>query len=773
MRPTRPRGGSSPLWGRERLVEVRGRTIGAYARVLAKLGSSAEAREECDEGIRWSREHFGTSEADDARYWLLMVRGDIESASGAAEASIDTFAEARDLWSAHAVNAPDVQRVLIADANRANSLLRVGRVTEARAVYAAVLPQFKSLGDSAAAAIVKSADAYAARLEQGTAASAPELRALIRESEEPLWRQPDVRNRFLQKRQIDPVYRMLIGALARDGEAAGAGDYLRLIRALREPERFADLPSEDDGPPYLDPVAVLDAHLAALADTAVVVLQGAGDVVTVLVLAGGDGPLESRLCLAVAGDAFTEHAAGLTLGQQEDVAAVSTGRLPADHPAGEELERAGAALWATLPERARQLILRARTILYLPDNFGVLDEIPLELLRHESGWLGLSHVIARFPSHRVLAETLSPNRLPSLLGTRAYVLRAQDPPDLDPLPSADMEAERVPHYLRLLGLDPERHDGGTADELRAVLDDGYRVVHYVGHGLADRLSGESLVLSDDESLEPRHMSQLDGYKTPVVYLSACDVGRSRAIEGGRQRGIAVQLLEHGAPAALASLQTVPDRVAARIAAAFYRAAAAEPIGLALRQARRALDADGLAPSCWALCVLHGDPAVTLAPGLGPMRQTCQATASWASELVRSLATRDHENVRTALQRCGSVDAADARHILDALDGSDDLPEELIERVEERDLLGGAALRMRRALRRGSVPALRQGLEIAGAVEDRLAVPLFYAALARSGTAHISPELLALYADEAEAAAAAWAASSPAYAGLYEPPGHSA
>ena len=456
----------------------------------------------------------------------------------------------------------------------------------------------------------------------------------------------------------------------------------------------------------------------------------------------------------MADDAFTEHAAGLTLGQEEDVAAVSTGRLPADHRAGAELERAAAALWATLPERGRQLILGARTILYLPDNFGVLDEIPLELLRHDDGWLGLSHVIARFPSHRVLAETLSPNRLPSLLGTRAYVLRARNPPDLDPLPSADAEAERVPRYLRLLGLEPERHDGGTADELRAVLDDGYRIVHYVGHGLADRLSGESLVLSDDESLEPRHMAQLDGFRTPVVYLSACDVGRSRAIAGGRQRGIAMQLLEHGAPAALASLQTVPDRVAARIAAAFYRAAAAEPIGLALRQARRALDAEGLAPSCWALCVLHGDPAVTLAPGLGPMRQTCQATASWASELVRSLATGGHETARTA--------PADVR---DALDRSDDVPEKLIERVEERDLLGGAALRMRRALRRGSVPALRQGLEIAGAVEDRLAVALFYAALARSGTTDIAAELLALYADEAEAAGAGWAASSPAYASL--------
>jgi tetratricopeptide (TPR) repeat protein len=733
-------------WGRERLVELRGRAIGEYARVLASLGNAAQARAECDEGIAWMR--GATREFDDARYWLLMARGDIESLGGAVEASIETFAEARDLWQDHVVNVPDAQRVLIAEANRGNSLSRAGRFGEARAVYAAVLGQLEALGDRAAAAQVEYSDLFAA-LQQGERVDLEQLRRVIRDWEEPLREAPDAFNRFLAKRQLDPVYRMTLLALARDGGAAAAGDYLRVIRALREPERFADLPAGDEDVPVLDPVAVLDARLGALDATAVLVLAGAAGVMSVFVLAGGDGPLETRLCLATAGEAFTEHMAGLTLGQAEDLAAVATGRLPADHRAGAALERAGTALWDTIPERARRLILGAQTILYLPDTFGVLDELPVELLRHDGGWLGLTHVIARFPSPRTLAETLSPNRLPSVLGTSAYVLRADDPPGFDPLPSADAEAERVPRYLGLLGLDAERHDGGTGDEVRAALDAGHRVLHYVGHGLADRVSQESLVLSADESLQPRQLTQLDGFRTPFVYLSACDVGRARAVEGGRQRGIAVQLLEHGAPAVLACAQTVPDRVGARLAAAFYRHAAVDPVGLALLHARQALDAAGLAPSCWAVCVLHGDPAVTLATGLGPMRQTCQATASWASELVRSLATRSPERRATVSAACPAVD----------LDRLGDIPDALIEQVEAEDPLGGAALRMARALEDGSPHALQLGLAIAGDVADHLAIALFYGALARTTGAEIAPALRTLYAREAEAAAAGWAAAS--------------
>ena len=203
----------------------------------------------------------------------------------------------------------------------------------------------------------------------------------------------------------------------------------------------------------------------------------------------------------------------------------------------------------------------------------------------------------------------------------------------------------------------------------------------------------------------------------------------------RQRGIATQLLEHGAPAVVAALQTLPDRVGGRIATAFYRHAAAEPIGLALRHARQALDAGGLAPSCWALCVLHGDPALTVSPALGPLRRTGQATASWASELVRWLATGDPqrlEAVRAGLECSARVDPGDAAAVLAWLDGPDRLPDALAARIE-----------------------------------DRLAVAVFAAALVRCPAADLGPELRARYAQEAEWAAAGWAAASPAYAGLLE------
>ena len=238
-------------WGRERVLEVRGRVVAAHARVLADLGDAATGRAACDEGLAWTRARSRGREGDDARYGLLMARGDLEAASGDAEASVASFAAARELWDPHAVNAGDRQRLLIADANRANALARLGRIAEARALYAEVLPHFEAVGDTAGAAAVRYADAVAARQAQATEAPAGELRAIVRAWEAALREQPDVRNRFLGKRQLDPAYRLLLRALAREGGSAAAADHLRVVQALREPERLADLP--DGGRPPRGP----------------------------------------------------------------------------------------------------------------------------------------------------------------------------------------------------------------------------------------------------------------------------------------------------------------------------------------------------------------------------------------------------------------------------------------------------------------------------------------------------------------------------------------
>jgi CHAT domain-containing protein len=247
------------------------------------------------------------------------------------------------------------------------------------------------------------------------------------------------------------------------------------------------------------------------------------------------------------------------------------------------------------------------------------------LFRTEQGWLGIDHTIVRHPSPATVMSLLS-RVSPGHVANRAYVVRAEDPPGFVPLPDADLEVAQVMRCFRLLGREALTEARPNAEALIEALDAGYRVIHYTGHGLADDLS-EGLPLAREQALQPDDLSGLSGLRTPFVFLSACQVGRTRYVLGGKQSGLAIGLIEKGAPAVVGCLHAVPDRVARLMATTFYRAARTHPVGAALRLARKRLADEGIQPACWAVFAVYGDPAATISTAEGAS-EGAEAGAPW-------------------------------------------------------------------------------------------------------------------------------------------------
>jgi len=137
---------------------------------------------------------------------------------------------------------------------------------------------------------------------------------------------------------------------------------------------------------------------------------------------------------------------------------------------------------------------------------------------------------------------------------------------------------------------------GTAsiDGLRDALRQGYRIIHYVGHGEFDERTGGALVLTDDEGGEATVRAQtlareLRGSSAAVVVLNACE----SATEGTAQSfmGLAPSLIRAGVPAVVAMQFPIPDSSALHFSRALYKALAdGWPLDAAVTEGRKAISA---------------------------------------------------------------------------------------------------------------------------------------------------------------------------------------
>jgi hypothetical protein len=149
-----------------------------------------------------------------------------------------------------------------------------------------------------------------------------------------------------------------------------------------------------------------------------------------------------------------------------------------------------------------------------------------------------------------------------------------------------------------------------------------------------------LPLSAGRGVSASQLPDPGGAAAPFAFFSACLLGRVRHLPGGRQRGWALRLLEHGAPAVVGALAAIPDQDCVPVAEAFYGAAYREPVGEAMRLARARLDATGVHPLVWAAYALHGDPHARIGAGGG----SAALVRRWPAHATRHLVTGDPDDL---------------------------------------------------------------------------------------------------------------------------------
>jgi hypothetical protein len=146
--------------------------------------------------------------------------------------------------------------------------------------------------------------------------------------------------------------------------------------------------------------------------------------------------------------------------------------------------------------------------------------------------------------------------------------------------------------------------------IEAISDFEPQVVHFMGHGVLERATGEGkLILEDEAGLEDRldaaTFAMLFAGKRPprLVVLSACLT--ATAGEGTDPfAAMAVALVAAGLPAVIAMQSEVLDRNAIRFSARLYRQLIkGRPIEAAVAEARKAVSASRLGKLDWAAPVL--------------------------------------------------------------------------------------------------------------------------------------------------------------------------
>jgi hypothetical protein len=592
--------------------------------------------------------------------------------------------------------------------NRANALLRLGEVDEAIAVYEATIEGFRRSGEREAELRSRYALLFARRRGRSEDVF-DELRELVADYEQ-LGRDGD--DRALLKQVLEPAYRLLLTLLAeRPLDEDGLEEIFGLVAALRDERLLAGLHElEQTGaraPAFLRrPLQLLDRRLARLPHTALLVWEAGVDCIVHVCLASGRGALHDRVVVATGGPELAAAAEALTGAANRAADELSARAADAGTLSDDAVAAAGVALAEAMPAAVLGALQEARTVLFSPSSGA--DAVPLEFLRTEDGYLGVARVVARTPSLRHLLEGLAPNRSNRVPQAVALVVRADDPPDLDPLPAADADAKLVANAAGALGIQPLELRGPVAEQLLEELDRGARVFHYVGHGMASG-AGEVLHLSDEQELPAAALSALRYRRAPFTYLSACLVGRARHLVGGRQKGFGVALLDAGAPAVVAATYSVPDSICADVSEEFYAAAWQQPVGEAMRAAREVLHDRGFHPVAWGSFVVQGDPSTAIAASL-PWDASRRATLDWPSHLTRYLATGSaayREACETALETARADLPEQAAVLAQVVAGLEDgaeataggAAEAVVERLAAFDVEGAAALSLLLAERR--------------------------------------------------------------------------
>jgi len=303
----------------------------------------------------------------------------------------------------------------------------------------------------------------------------------------------------------------------------------------------------------------------------------------------------------------------------------------------DEARRRGSVLYRTLVPPGLRDQLKALTgpLFICTSLYGV----PWELLYDDEEFWGLRYAIGK----RIMMSRPLTMAGGAALRSRPRALVVGSDPRGD-LPIVHSEVERICETLERFA-DIRCVSGKLAsfNEVTAYLREGFDLIHYCGHVMADRRGGPALLLADETPLAAEVIERnLSG--RPLVFLNGCASARGTEHEATaaweeRLANVAYGFLFGGALAVVGTLCDVSDRHAASLAETFYEQVLRPlPVGEALRRARERCRADAVSrcSATWLSFVLYGNPAqMMLKPAAAPATAGPKETAVAPGPLDRS------------------------------------------------------------------------------------------------------------------------------------------
>ena len=280
------------------------------------------------------------------------------------------------------------------------------------------------------------------------------------------------------------------------------------------------------------------------------------------------------------------------------------------------LRGAGNEFWDDAPDAFKKLFWKLldqdpplRTISIVSEE----PSIPWELMCPENADgsrrdpLGVEFVVGRFVDRRL--------RLPQQQAPvdDSYVIAPTYRPVL---PNSASETRFVCKSFDGTRIDPATHEGME----QFFAKGGVGLVHVIAHGEAApgqdqalRLDRGAVFFANQVGVMPK-LGTAFQEKTPLVFLNACEVGRSSPTLIG-VGGFAQAFIASGARGVVAPIWSVDDTIAHEVAIEFYKQALADrdrPFADILREIRAKAYAPGgedtYAAYCW-----YGDPETALGP----------------------------------------------------------------------------------------------------------------------------------------------------------------
>lgn len=224
-----------------------------------------------------------------------------------------------------------------------------------------------------------------------------------------------------------------------------------------------------------------------------------------------------------------------------------------------------------------------------------LYQLPWELLysRDTNDFLALSRLT---PLVRSLEIPRSSCREP-FRGPMKILLASANPAGTVPL-RLDRERDRIGSAVREGGAEIRLLPDADVESLRVALGrEEIHVLHFLGHGAFDHLSGDAyLRLMDGLDAEPSAIlgedlaNLLRDRSVRLAVLNACETARSFGMPvPGALSGLAPVLVQLGLPAVVAMSQRISDSAASEFSLAFYRAlVSGEPVEASLAEGRLAV-----------------------------------------------------------------------------------------------------------------------------------------------------------------------------------------